>query len=68
MKYHGRVVKWNSERFFGFITRADKNDSLFFHGRDLVDQVNLPIPGDLVTFEVGQGRDGRTAARNVRVM
>lgn len=52
---------------YGFITREGEED-LFFHRNDLqgVEYGSLR-EGQEVEFEVGQGRDGRQQAVNVRV-
>jgi len=65
-KMQGRVKFWNSERGFGFIARDDENGDVFCHVRDLPEGMDELAVGDLVSFELVHGRDGRLAAKNVR--
>ena len=51
---------------FGFISREGEEKDLFFHSSDLngvtFDELQ---EGDKVTFEEGEGKEGRPAAKNV---
>lgn len=60
-------VKWFSDmRGYGFITDEDGNDvfvhysSIIMEGRKSLDE------NDIVEFEMGEGKDGRTQAVNVK--
>ena len=63
---NGRVaspVKWYDEtKGFGFL-EAEEGD-LFFHVTDIVDG-SIPAPKATYWYEVGKGKDGRPAAKNV---
>jgi len=61
------TIKRLMERGFGFI-KGEGEEDLFFHHNDLqgVDFGSL-TEGQEIEFEVGQGRDGRKQAVNVRL-
>ena len=58
----GTVKFYNDQKGFGFITYGDGD--LFFHIRQC-EEGYLPQQDDLVSFDVGEGRDGRSSATNV---
>lgn len=52
---------------YGFIAQEDGPD-MFVHVYDIVGAGNKELfPGDQVSFEIGQGKDQRPRAVNVRV-
>ena len=56
------------ERGFGFI-KGEGEEDLFFHRNDLQGvEFGSLREGQEVEFEVGQGRDGRSQAVNVRLV
>jgi CspA family cold shock protein len=58
-------VKWYSqEKGFGFILPEDGSGDLFFHLSEYKSHEQIKN-GTVVTFEVGEGKDGKCAARNV---
>lgn len=67
----GEVKFFKTDKGFGFIVPMD-NDAgsegeVFFHISNCAEGYQ-PQEGDKVTFELGQGRDGRTAAKDVAPM
>jgi cold shock protein len=60
---------WNADRGFGFIKDDSGGPDIFLHVSAVqsagVDPDDLRI-GELLTFDVEAGRDGRTKASNVR--
>ena len=55
------------DRGFGFI-KTEQEEDLFFHRNDLEGvEFNSLKEGQEVEYEVGQGRDGRKKAVNVRL-
>lgn len=66
MRRHGTLVRWNAERGFGFIARADGRADVFVHVSALPRGGTPPETGELLSFEIEKGPDGRDRA--VRVM
>lgn len=62
--YNGKVVFYNTERAFGFITDSLTNKDLFVHRTGLIDSVKM---NDEVTFEINRNKKGQFAT-NVRVV
>ncbi len=50
MKKQGIVVKWDSEKSFGFIRSPDTPTDIFFHRRDYSEN-RSPVEGLVVTFQ-----------------
>ena len=61
----GTVMKFDSERGFGLIRAVGERD-LFVHVSEVNDEVKALKVGEEVEFVLGQARDGRTCAQNVR--
>lgn len=62
----GNVKFYNADKGFGFITPVDGGQDVFFHITKCAETYELPAEGDEVTFDLGEGRDGRPAAENVQ--
>jgi uncharacterized membrane protein YsdA (DUF1294 family)/cold shock CspA family protein len=63
MKKQGTVVKWNSDKAFGFIRSPDTAADIFFHRRDLLEN-RPPAVGQAVTFdEIHVGGKGPRALK-----
>lgn len=58
----GTVKFYNDQKGFGFITYGEGD--IFFHVRQC-EEGYLPQQDDVVTFDIGEGRDGRSSAINV---
>ena len=65
----GTLKMWKADRGFGFIKDDSGGPDIFLHVSAVqsagVDPDDLRI-GELLTFDVEAGRDGRTKASNVR--
>ena len=59
----GKVKWFNNAKGFGFIIEDDSKEEHFVHVTGLVDKVN---EGDIVEFELTEGRKGLTAV-NVKL-
>ena len=63
MKKQGTVVKWDSDKAFGFIRSPDTPADIFFHRRDLLEN-RPPAIGQAVTFdEIHVGGKGPRALK-----
>lgn len=62
------TVKWfNAEKGYGFITREDGNGDVFVHYTAIQgDGFRTLNEGDVVEFEIGEGRKGPQAQNVVR--
>jgi len=64
------TVKWfNPTKGFGFIEPQDKSKDVFIHISAL-ERAGLSslAEGQKIEYELGAGRDGRTAAENVKLV
>lgn len=60
----GKVRMFHSEKNYGFIRSGD--DDFFFHISTAADPgLTFVMPGELVTFEVGEDKQGRAVAIRV---
>ncbi len=66
MRRHGTLVRWNAERGFGFIAPAGGRADVFVHITSVPRGGAALKVGELLSFEVEPGPDGRERA--VRVM
>jgi uncharacterized membrane protein YsdA (DUF1294 family)/cold shock CspA family protein len=63
----GTLVTWEDDRGFGFIEVDGSSERIFVHIKSIAEISTRPRSGDRLSFVVGQGRDGRPAAREVVV-
>lgn len=66
MRTHGTLVKWNDERGFGFIAVASGNEEVFVHLLAFPRDGQRPQVGELVSFEIQWGADGKRKAQHVQ--
>ena len=64
----GILEDWNDARGFGFIRRPTGADKLYVHIKSIGKSVERPKAGDILSYEVGQGANGRAAALNVSII
>jgi uncharacterized membrane protein YsdA (DUF1294 family)/cold shock CspA family protein len=62
----GTLIDWHDARGFGFIQRPGKAGKIYVHMKSIGKSVERPKPGDILSYEVGQGANGRPAAVNVQ--
>jgi cold shock CspA family protein len=68
MKAHGTLTKWNHDRGFGFIALPQSGTEVFVHISAFPRDGVLPRVGELVAFEIEEGRDGRQPAVRAAVV
>lgn len=66
MRTHGTLIKWNDDRGFGFIDPAGDGVEIFVHVSAFPRDGMRPRIGELISFDLDAGKDGKKKA--VRVM
>ncbi|HWU75087.1 MAG TPA: cold shock domain-containing protein [Rhodanobacter sp.] len=66
MRTHGTLIKWNDDRGFGFIAPAAASAEIFVHVSAFPRDGVRPRVGELLSFDVEVGKNGRPQA--IRVM
>jgi cold shock protein len=65
----GRVIFFNTDRGFGFIAPDGGGSNVFVHVHDIeAAGMKILVAGQLVAYEVGRARDGRSKAVNLRLL
>lgn len=65
MREQGRLIEWNDERGFGFITPLGGKTRIFVHVSQFPRDLRRPMATDLVTYNVGTDERNRAVAREV---
>lgn len=65
MRFEGTLKTWNDERGFGFIAPVRGGEEVFVHIKAFTRPAGRPSVGQVLTFEVEAGPDGRKRAKNV---
>jgi uncharacterized membrane protein YsdA (DUF1294 family)/cold shock CspA family protein len=65
MRLDGVIKSWNDERGFGFIEPTQGGQEIFVHVKAFRTRAERPKIGQLVSFEVELGAEGKKRARNV---
>jgi len=65
MRTHGTLVKWNDDRGFGFVALPQSHEEVFVHISAFPRDGVRPRVGEVVSFEVRTGSDGRKKAEAV---
>ena len=63
----GILEDWHDARGFGFIRRPG-GAKLYVHMKSIGKSTERPKPGDTLSYEIGEGANGRAAALNVRIV
>ena len=66
MRFTGTLKTWNDERGFGFIEATQGGQEVFVHIKAFPSGTGRPSVGQLLSFEVETGRDGKKKARAVQ--
>ena len=65
MRLYGQITRWDDERGFGFISRNEDGSSVFVHIKAFSGTSRRPDVGDIVSYEVAKGENGKSRAENV---
>lgn len=65
MRLTGMLRTWNDERGFGFIAPTHGGADLFVHVSAFARDGSRPVVGEALSFELGQGKDGKPQAVKV---
>jgi len=63
----GKIIKWNSERGFGFIKPHIGTEEIFVHISDLKNRSYRPRVGDKVFYYIGKGKKDKKKAVSVHL-
>ncbi len=65
MALSGTLRTWNDDRGFGFIAPAQGGRELFVHVSAFPRDGSRPTVGEVLTYELGRGKDGQPQAVRV---
>jgi len=63
----GILEDWHDARGFGFIRRPS-GAKIYVHMKSIGKSTERPKPGDTLSYEIGEGANGRAAALKVRIV
>lgn len=66
MRRQGTITYWNDERGFGFITEDEGEDSIFVHIKSFAGTMRRPEGGEIVSYVLVEGKEGKPQAKYVR--
>lgn len=66
MRFTGTLKTWNDDRGFGFLEPAQGGQNIFVHIKAFPSGTGRPSVGQVLTFEVQTGSDGKKKARAVQ--
>lgn len=66
MRFTGTLKTWNDERGFGFLAPEQGGQEVFVHIKAFPSGTGRPSVGQVLTFEVQTGSDGKKKARAVQ--
>jgi cold shock CspA family protein len=62
LRLKGKVVKWNSDKAFGFVAPNGGGDNVFIHKTALANRNRTPQLNEVITFTITKDKDGRYCA------
>ncbi len=65
MRFKGRITQWKDDKGFGFLAPSEGGAQVFVHIKDFHRRGRRPNVDEFVTYELVEGRDGRTHTANV---
>ncbi len=66
MRYTGTLKIWNDERGFGFLEPTQSGPEIFVHIKAFPLSTGRPFVGQVLTYEIETGSDGKKKARAVQ--
>lgn len=68
MRFHGKLTAWNDDRGFGFIAPVPDGDPIFVHIKAFKARNGRPADGQMFSFEVEIGPQGKKRATSVEAL
>lgn len=65
MRFQGRIVDWQDDKGFGFVSPNGRDERAFLHVKSFTGQGRRPVGGDLITFTMVRDAKGRLRAEEV---
>jgi uncharacterized membrane protein YsdA (DUF1294 family)/cold shock CspA family protein len=65
-RFAGRIVEWNDEKGFGFVTPSGGGARAFVHVNAFQRGSRRPVDGDLISYVAAPDTRGRLQAREIR--
>jgi cold shock CspA family protein len=65
MRVHGTLTKWNDNRGYGFVALPQSHEEIFVHISAFPRSGHRPSIGEMISFDVRTGADGRKRAEGV---
>ena len=62
MRMKGKLIKWNSDKAFGFIAPNGGGEHIFIHKAALSNKKRTPKINDVITFSIAKDNNGRYCA------
>ncbi len=65
--YRGRLERWNDDKGFGFVRSENASKDVFIHISALKNMSRRPVVGDVISFRVETGGNGKSRAVNAAI-
>lgn len=66
MNRQGKIVNWNDDKGFGFVEPNGGGDRAFVHIKAFTRHSRRPVNGDVIIYQLIQGRDKRFRANKIK--
>ena len=67
MKFKGKLIRWNEERGFGFISSSSVKGDVFIHISELKHMSRRPQINDVIYFDITTEKKGKNKAINATI-
>ncbi len=64
MRLKGKLIKWNEDKAFGFISPSGGGEHVFIHKTGLSNRKRTPQVNDIITFSITKDKQGRYCAND----